>query len=653
MKIARQAATTPTPAGLTPPANPQARGTVGSAAAFWAIRTAARRRWVMPCLATLLVCFAAWAQPPGDAPQRLTVGIAQVALEPTLAANRDKLIGMIRQARTQHCRVVVFPETALYPPPGTAREAIDAAVAELAAEAARQQVYVLLGGLYWRQEGDKPFERLLVIDPRGQVLLTYHKLWSDARFQEAPDLFWIDGIPCAAILCADRWLRGVEDLPVMAGAKILFECSNNYANEWIDELAWYWYVPRALRSGVYVVFANTAPYQLPREGAEPEEPAPTGHGHSAVFAPDGRLVAALDTQRDRLLVATLDLSQATAAAAHERRQHPLLAPFWQTGLTLRDRATQAPGAHQPLTSPAKTVTLAAGQMVCSRRIDVNLKAMQETILEAAAKGADLIAFPELALTGADEADLRDVSPQRLAEAQAALAAAARAHRLYVVYGTPWAEGGQWYNAAVVLSPQGDVRTRYFQIAAPPGGPFAPGRSTRAMWFDLDGVPAVVTIGRDALWSELAEMAAWRGALVHVHLAYATEASPEGRLVQRQLWANLASFRTFTVTVNAARGEVVDASLPGSGGSALWEDFHRGAGKRAGGFAPHSAVRLAEAGEGPALLVAAQEVPEQNPLYRIVAEKGHGGMAAWYASGAAAIFREVPAGAAAPREGRQE
>jgi hypothetical protein len=174
-----------------------------------------------------------------------------------------------------------------------------------------------------------------------------------------------------------------------------------------------------------------------------------------------------------------------------------------------------------------------------------------------------------------------------------------------------------------------------------------------MWFDLDGVPAVVTIGRDALWSELAEMAAWRGALVHVHLAYATEASPEGRLVQRQLWANLASFRTFTVTVNAARGEVVDASLPGSGGSALWEDFHRGAGKRAGGFAPHSAVRLAEAGEGPALLVAAQEVPEQNPLYRIVAEKGHGGMAAWYASGAAAIFREVPAGAAAPREGRQE
>ncbi len=30
-----------------------------------------------------------------------------------------------------------------------------------------------------------------------------------------------------------------------------------------------------------------------------------------------------------------------------------------------------------------------------------------------------------------------------------------------------------------------------------------------MWFEIKGVPCVMTIGRDALWSEIAEMAAWR------------------------------------------------------------------------------------------------------------------------------------------------
>jgi predicted amidohydrolase len=601
------------------------------------------------CLAALLVSLCAGVKLLGAPPHRLTIGIAQVALEPTLQANRDKLITLVRQARQQHCRVVVFPETALYAPPGTDPQTIDAAVAEVAAEAARQEVYVLLGGLYWRQEGEKPFERLLVIDPRGQVLLTYHKLWSDTRFGEAPGLFWIDGIPCAAILCADRWLRGVEDLPVMAGARILFECSNNYANEWIDDLGWYWYVPRALRSGVYVVFANTAPYQLPPEDGEEAPGAPQGHGHSAVFSPDGTVLAALGTQRDRLLVATLELSRATAAAAQERMQHPLLAPFWHTGLALRPGAPAATSiTHQPLTAPSRTLTLAAGQIVCSRRIEVNVQTMTETIAAAARQGAHLVAFPELALTGADEADWRAVQPQQLREAEAALARAAQAHRQFVVYGTPLRDGAQTHNAAVVLSPQGNVLTRYCQIAAPPGGPLAPGRSLRAMWFELDGVPAVVTIGRDALWSELAEMAAWRGALVHVHLAHATDRTPQGRLVQRQLWANLASFRTFTVTVNAASGEVAEPSHPASGGSAIWEDFHRGAGKRAGGFAPHSAVRLAEAGEGPALLVATQSVPRQNPLYRIVAERGHGAMAAWYACGAAVIFDEPLAGAPAAR-----
>lgn len=592
------------------------------------------------------------ASEPAAEPATLTIALGQVALEPSLEANRDKLRGLIRQARARGCRVVVFPETALYAPPGTSRAAIDAAVAELAAEAARQEVYVLVGSPYRRQPEEKPFERLLVLDPQGRIVLNYPKLWSDVRFQDAPPLFHLDGVPCAAILCADRWLRGVEDLPVMAGARILFECSNNYANEWIDELQWYWYVPRALRNGVYVVFANTAPCQLPPD--PPEEPqAPLGHGHSAVFAPDGTPLAALGQERDQLLVATLDLTRATAAAAAERRSHPTFSPFWETGLALWTKQArpsadpQPPIAHRPLSGPSRPLTLAAGQIACSRRIEVNVQTMVRAIEEAAAQKAQLIAFPELAVTGPEEADLRRASPAQLDWAAKELARAARRHRLYVVYGTPWRDGAAWYNAAVVLNPQGEVCTRYAQLTTPPGGPFAAGRSTRALWFDLEGVPAVVTIGRDSLWSELAEMAAWRGALVHVHLANDADASPAGLLRRKQLWANLASFRTFTVTVNAAQGEVVEPSRPGSGGSALWTDFARGSSKRAGGFAPHCAVPLAEAGRGPALLVATQTLPRENPLYAIVAQRGHAGLAAWYAAGAHLIFSEPPGSSRGP------
>jgi len=69
------------------------------------------------------------------------------------------------------------------------------------------------------------------------------------------------GVPCDAAICADRWLRGVNELPVLQCAKILFECSNCYADEWRPESRRYWYVPRAVRNQVYVVFADTSKEQ--------------------------------------------------------------------------------------------------------------------------------------------------------------------------------------------------------------------------------------------------------------------------------------------------------------------------------------------------------------------------------------------------------
>src|SRR5262245_20662135 len=249
---------------------------------------------------------AAGAEPARPAP--LTVGVVQFALEPTLAENRDKVTRFVGHAKAKGCRVVVFPETALYSPADTPRAAIEAAFDALRRAADAHHVSVLCSGLSRRAAREKPNERLVVIDPDGQVTHTYDKLWSDARFNSVPGLFTIDGIPCAATLCADRWLRGVEDLPAAKGARVLFECSNNFAKEWIPDLGWYWYAPRAVRNQAFVVFANTA-----KENRAVA--AHAGHGHSAVFDPDGGLLVSAGEESDRLLVATLDLAKATRARA--------------------------------------------------------------------------------------------------------------------------------------------------------------------------------------------------------------------------------------------------------------------------------------------------------------------------------------------------
>src|SRR5262245_44252636 len=90
-------------------------------------------------------------------PKSLTIGVAQLALEATLATNRDKIAAFIRQAKDRGCRVVVFPETSLYWPLGTPKDEIDAAVESLRKTVDENDLYALIGGLYQRDGKEKPF----------------------------------------------------------------------------------------------------------------------------------------------------------------------------------------------------------------------------------------------------------------------------------------------------------------------------------------------------------------------------------------------------------------------------------------------------------------------------------------------------------------
>jgi predicted amidohydrolase len=276
-------------------------------------------------------------------------------------------------------------------------------------------------------------------------------------------------------------------------------------------------------------------------------------------------------------------------------------------------------------------------------VNENVARAVELIRQAGAERADVVVFPELALTGALDEDIEAADSAALAGALGQVQAAARETGLYVAIGLPWIENGTRQNCAAVIGPDGALLTRYAQLVVDRPALFMPGTSTRAMWVEIKGVPTVLTVGRDALWSELAELAATRGAQVHLHLSYDRDVSAGASLRRKQLWANLANFRTLTVTVNAASPErLARPSAAAQGGSIVWEDYRREphATARRSGHGPWSGYRLAEAAEREALLCVTQVTQAVNAHFGHMTDTRNPQMRPWYALGAQAMYLDL-------------
>ena len=157
-----------------------------------------------------------------------------------------------------------------------------------------------------------------------------------------------------------------------------------------------------------------------------------------------------------------------------------------------------------------------------------------------------------------------------------------------------------------------------------------------MWFRVKGVPAVVTVGGDALWSELAELAAVAGAQIHVHLDHDPAHDVEAALRRLQVGSNLASFHTFSAMANVV-------------GSAIWDDLRDDDERRAevrglphpdtgpvGVYSPFSANLVVRAGTGPQLITATRHVGSMNRYHPVSTSNFNPQMDAWYRLGAALI-----------------
>ncbi|MBI4660811.1 MAG: carbon-nitrogen hydrolase family protein [Verrucomicrobia bacterium] len=567
--------------------------------------------WGLLFVSLALSCGLVRAGDRSAALHKLNIGVVQMALGQTLGENRDRIVAGISTAAALGVRVVVFPEGALRGEDDRDPVLVEEAVAAVRKAARDRNVYVLFGGATYSPKLKKETNWMFATGPDGRDLLRYDKLY-DQHDAPMPGVFHIDGIPCSAMICADRWLRGVEELPILQGAQISFELSCNFASEWVPPFEWYWYVPRALRNTVWVIFANTG--NKVSGVSDTSATAGLRHGHSAVIAPDGRIVAASPDDAETIVVAELDISKATRADALVRAGHPALRGFWEAGLKLHRGQAIPAAALTPLKSIETELTVAAAQTID------NLSSMVAMIGAARAQGADLIVFPERAIAESALDQLR---------------AAARENQITVVVGMEHAMAdGTRRNSAFVIGPAGTIRTRYDQLSAT--DPYQPGTDPASMWFRVKNVPAAVTIGKDALWTELSELAAVAGAQVRVHLDHDTDENPNAELRRVQVWSNLASFLTFTVTANVV-------------GSAIWDDLRdlderraevRGLPRPDNGpvevYSPFSANLVVRAKAGPDLIVATRRVGRVNPYHPRRTSNFNPQMEAWYRLGAQLI-----------------
>ena len=569
--------------------------------------------------------------------QSITVGVVQQARDPELIANRDKIVRFISQAKARGCRLVIFPEDALGSPVGTSNEDIEKAVDAIREAARTNDIYTIFCSSFVIP-GIAPDRRghcLRVVGPDGRILLRFNKLIcnlppSDPR--RAPGVFHVDGVPCCAMICADRWLRGFEELPVTLGAKILIDCSANARKEWIPEFAWYLPVTRALRNNVWSIFCNM--------GEHPKGMDESRHGHSAIIHPNGTFAAAADDAGDQMLVTTLDLSEANGAEAQRRHNHPVFKPYWDLGR----RLLQGEKANVPLTEPYACaqveITIAAAQMACSRDISANLEQMARLIGQAAENRADVVVFPELAVTGAVTGDITGADIAVLRDALAQIQSQAQKHGITVVFGMPHIEGARRWNSAFAVGPDGKLLTRYDQMVVDRLNLFEEGSDAKSMWFKVKGVPAIVTVGSDARWNEIGELAAVRGAQLLFNLSYDGDTSDAAALLRTQFWVQLASFCTFSATVNAADPrDLAKPSGPASGGSAIWEDFNGHKKSPAGNvevFSQYSACRIVSAGSREKILYAKRTMPRLNTYFSRLVARRYPRLEPWYHLGARII-----------------
>lgn len=453
---------------------------------------------------------------------------AVVQFEPTLfakARNLAALLALTEQAAAAGAKLIVLPEMATVAYCWASRDEIAGEVEPIPgpttdrfhALAARWNCWVVVGLAEVVPETGVYYNSAALIGPEGVVgrYRKTHAYISEPKWAKDGDL----GLPVFATplgrltlsICMDATYPEAVRVPALLGADVV--CfPTNWLSEKSPSPTW---IARAAESGVYVLAAN-------RHGLER---GVQFSGGSAIIDPDGAIQAAIDTG-DGLALGTIDIARARdKRLAPDRREDrfsdrrpdaygtlTLSAYLWNSRHFhgLYDLRPLPAGRH----SRAAVVQLApvAGDPAA------NLERIETAVADqaAAGEGAELIVFPELAVSGpiadtATAARLAEAIPGAATERLARLAAR---HGVSLVVGMAEVDPtdpARRFNSAVVVGVEGVVGVyRKLHLTGADRAWATPG-DRGLPTFDLPIGRLGLLVGYDALFPEAARVLALDGA----------------------------------------------------------------------------------------------------------------------------------------------
>ena len=231
--------------------------------------------------------------------------------------NQSKIMEAIRQAKSRGCEIVLFHEGCLtgYPNQEQVEQLDFAAVRQAELEICRLakelHIAVLLGST--GKQDDQLFNYVLVINEQGQLLGHYDKTWRAGEPHycagKGPVIFTVAGVEATVIICHDLRYPELARLSVAAGAKIVFIANNESGITSENKLLGYrsMQISRATENLVYAVMCNSPadPHDIDRHNCS--------HGNSMIVDPLGNVLDEAGVFEERLVVAELKLSEATAS----------------------------------------------------------------------------------------------------------------------------------------------------------------------------------------------------------------------------------------------------------------------------------------------------------------------------------------------------
>ncbi|MFH1919732.1 MAG: carbon-nitrogen hydrolase family protein [Planctomycetota bacterium] len=281
----------------------------------------------------------------GKPPNRLRVAAVQMKFAPTIDGNLAAIRRLLAEAARRRADAVLFPECAVtgyaYDFPSLKPKEVEDALSTVGRMAAECGTNVLVGSPVFGR--GRLYNCLVVFNRRGEVVHCYAKCQLTEMDLKcftpgnAIALFEIDGVLATTVICHERRYPELVRLAVMAGAKIVFHPNAGMDRPAVsrkkrggqDGIA-----ARAFENAIYYVFANSV---------GPQGGGLWSAGDSKIVAPNERVLKLADNHSEAVLVANLDLAQATRRYAVRGMERPrFLASEWKEMVRkVRKQASEA------------------------------------------------------------------------------------------------------------------------------------------------------------------------------------------------------------------------------------------------------------------------------------------------------------------------